>query len=380
MVVGNLRHAQVVIDEQAILHNISEEKKRLPQETELFAVIKADAYGHGMVPVAKVAKKAGANGFCVAILEEALGLRKALFTEPTLVLGITNPDYSALAASEHISLAVGSKAWLVQAKSVMAQESQLRPLAVHLAIDSGMGRIGFTDVAEFLKAVHYMQENPEYFEFEGVFTHFSTADGKEKTYFKQQVAKFNTYVDALEDRPRYVHVSNSATSLWHDACNGNLIRFGVALYGLNPSGNVLALPYELQPALSLTSELVFCKKIQAGDSVSYGATYTAKENEWVGTIPMGYADGWLRRLQGFHVLVDGQYCEIIGRICMDQFMIRLPKAYATGTKVTLVGKDQDQEITLQDVAEYSETIHYELACILTNRLPRKYLPLRRNPK
>lgn len=375
MVVGNLRNAQVVINEQAIFDNITKEKARLPKETSLFAVVKANGYGHGAVPVAKVAQKAGANGFCVALLDEALELRRALFTEPILVLGITDPKYSAIAASAHISLTVGSKAWLVQAKTVMAQENQLRPLAVHLGIDSGMGRIGFTDIPEFLKAVHFMKENPDYFEFEGVFTHFATADGADETYFKAQATKFNAYVAALDDPPRYVHVSNSATSLWHEACNGNLIRFGVALYGLNPSGHELALPYTLKPALSVYSELVFCKKIHAGDHVGYGATYTATEDEWVGTVPIGYADGWLRRLQGSKVLVAGQYCEIIGRICMDQFMIRLPKAYDVGTKVTLVGQDQNAQITLQDVADQSQTIHYELACILGERLPRKYIGL-----
>lgn len=375
MVVGNLRHAQVVIDEQALFDNISKEKARLSEETDLFAVVKANGYGHGAIPVARVAQKAGANGFCVALLDEALELREALFTEPILVLGITDPRYSAIAASAHISLTVGSKAWLVQAKAVMAQENQLRPLAVHLGIDSGMGRIGFTDIPEFLKAVRFMKENPDYFEFEGVFTHFATADGADTAYFKAQAAKFNDYVDTLDDPPRYVHVSNSATSLWHEACHGNLIRFGVALYGLNPSGNALALPYPLRPALSVSSELVFCKKIPAGAHVGYGATYTAAQDEWVGTVPIGYADGWLRRLQGSHVLVDGQRCEIIGRICMDQFMIRLPKAYAVGTKVTLVGQDKDAVITLQDVADASQTIHYELACILGERLPRKYIGL-----
>lgn len=372
MVVGSLRHASVVVDEAAIYHNISEEKKRLPQETELFAVIKANAYGHGMIPVSKVAKAGGANGFCVAILDEALELRHALFTEPILVLGITDPEYSAVAASAHISLTVGTKAWLVAAKETLAKETQLRPLAVHLAIDSGMGRIGFTEISEFLKAVAYMAANPDYFEFEGVFTHFATADEADSTYFEKQSAAFNAYVDALPDRPRYVHVSNSATSLWHSACNGNLVRFGVALYGLNPSGNTLNLPYELQPALSLYSELVFCKKIQKGDSVSYGATYTAQQDEWIGTVPLGYADGWLRRMQGFHVLVDGQICEMVGRVCMDQFMVRLPKAYPVGTKVTLIGTEQDETITLQDAAEYAKTIHYELTCILSDRLPRKY--------
>ena len=141
---------------------------------------------------------------------------------------------------------------------------------------------------------------------------------------------------------------------------------------MNPSGDVIpTTPFPLEPALSLESELTFCKQVHAGDGISYGVTYRATGDEFIGTVPVGYADGWLRRLQGFHVLVDGHPCEIVGRICMDQFMIRLPKAYPAGTKVVLIGQSGDQEITLLDVAKYSHTIHYEIACNLTSRLKRQ---------
>ncbi len=132
-------------------------------------------------------------------------------------------------------------------------------------------------------------------------------------------------------------------------------------------------PFELQPAMRLETKIVFVKQLKAGNSVSYGATYTAQQDEWVATLPIGYADGYERRLQGFHVLVDGHYCEIIGRICMDQMMVRLPHEYPTGTTVTLVGNDHGATITLQDVADYCGTIHYELACGFTTRVPRVYL-------
>ena len=142
------------------------------------------------------------------------------------------------------------------------------------------------------------------------------------------------------------------------------------MHGLNPSGNALAETYPLEPAMRVVSALSVVKKIEAGAAVSYGATYHAGEAEWIGTVPMGYADGWQRRLQGFHVLVDGHVCEIVGRVCMDQFMIRLPHEYPAGTPVVLVGRSGDKTITLQDVAEYAHTIHYEIACGLTARVPR----------
>jgi alanine racemase len=152
-----------------------------------------------------------------------------------------------------------------------------------------------------------------------------------------------------------------------------MIRYGVGIYGLNPSGTAIdELPYELEPAMSIESELVFVKQVEAGSAIGYGATYHAEADEWIGTVPIGYADGWLRRMQGFHCLVDGQYCEVVGRVCMDQLMIRLPREYPDGTTVTLIGTNQGKTITLQDAADHAGTIHYELACDLAERLPRVY--------
>ncbi len=247
------------------------------------------------------------------------------------------------------------------------------PLHVHLALDTGMGRIGFQTPVDLAAAVHTLRQAGSPFDFEGIFTHFATADQADDTYFTHQLNNWKTLIAAVDDLPRYVHVSNSATSLWHQACNGNLVRFGVALYGLNPSGRELSAPYTLQPALSLTAQLSFVKKLAKGKSISYGATYTAQQDEWIGTVPIGYADGYERRLQGFHVLVDGQVCEIVGRVCMDQMMVRLPHEVPVGTTVTLVGQDGDNAITLQDIADYCGTIHYEIACGLAPRVPRVYV-------
>lgn len=373
MVVGNLRPATVTVDLAAIRHNVSEEIARLDGHTEMFAVVKADGYGHGAVPVAQACAEAGATGFCVALLDEALELRAAHFTQPILVLGITPANEAAIAAANDVSLTFGTLDWLKDAQADLAAHAH-RNLKVHIALDTGMGRIGFREEDDLAAAAQYLTAHADSFTTEGVFTHFATADEKDTTYFHAQAKRFNELVAVLPKRPRYVHVSNSATSLWHAACNGNMIRFGVAIYGLNPSGRgIPEVPYPLQPALSLTSELTFVKQLHQGDAVSYGATYHASGDEWIGTIPLGYADGWLRRLQGFHVLVNGALCEIVGRVCMDQFMVRLPNKVSVGTKVTLVGSDQGTTISMQDVADYSRTIHYELCCILTQRLPRRYI-------
>ena len=374
MVVGVHRPTQLVIDRQALRHNIQSEVSRLKAGCELFMVVKANGYGHGAAQVARVAKEAGASGFCVAILDEALELRAAGFNEPILVLGVTTPADAPLMAAQHISATVAATDWLEEAEHYLALRSAGEPLRVHLGLDTGMGRIGFRTPAELKTATDFIGDHAAALTFEGIFTHFSTADDPDDTYFKGQVAKWHELVDTLVQRPRYVHVSNSATSLWHDECNDNLVRFGAAGYGLNPSGRAIPqTPYQLEPAMSLTSELVYTKRLQAGQSVSYGATYTAQQDEWVGTVPIGYADGYERRLQGFHVLVDGHVCEIIGRVCMDQMMVRLPHDYPRGTHVTLVGRDGGEQISLQDVADYCDTIHYEVACGFTSRVPRHYI-------
>lgn len=367
-VIGTHRPTRVLVDEAAIKHNVSGEVARLDDQTELFAVIKADAYGHGLLRVARVALAAGARGFCVAILDEALALREASFEQPILVLGVVSPEYVQLAAINHVAVPLVDAEWLESARPYLAAD---HPLAVHVALDTGMGRIGFRNLDD-LREVLDTITGLDGMQIEGVFTHFATADDPDTSYFQEQVAKFKQLVAAFPERPRYVHVSNTATSLWHAACNGNMIRFGVGIYGLNPSGRAIEqTPYELQPAMSVVSALVQCKQIHAGDAVSYGATYRASGDEWIGTVPIGYADGYPRRMQGFHGLVDGQECTIVGRVCMDQLMIRMPRAYPAGTKVTLVGQDGNNVISLQDVADYAGTIHYEIACAMSERIPRE---------
>lgn len=373
VVIGEHRHTQVTVDLQAIKTNISAEMAQKDELTELWAVVKANGYGHGIIQVAQAAKEAGATGFCVAILDEALALRAAGLTDPILVLGITEPEFAPLAAEKDISLAVGTQAWLKTAAAILTANEVVTPLHVHLALDTGMGRIGFQTPGELAQAVAVLRQSKSPFDFEGIFTHFATADQADDTYFTHQLNQWKKLIAAVDELPKYVHVSNSATSLWHQACNGNMVRFGVALYGLNPSGRELSTPYPLHPALALTAQLTFVKRLARGKSVSYGATYTAGQDEWIGTVPIGYADGYERRLQGFHVLVDGEFCEIVGRVCMDQLMVRLPHEVPVGAKVTLVGTDGDNTITLQDIADYCGTIHYEIACGLATRVPRVYV-------
>ena len=362
------RPAYVEVDLTKLQKNLQNEISRVPKGTQVFAVVKANAYGHGLVRVAKAEIEYGASGLCVATLDEALEIRNSGVDAPILVLGIVPVEYAKVAAQANISLTVGDLDWLKVAVQIRTVN-----LKVHLGVDTGMGRIGFQDRASLVEACNFLNNHKNAFIPEGLFTHFATADSSDENYFEKQVNNFKEITRDLPTDFTYVHCANSATALWHKDLAINMVRYGIALYGLNPSQNdITKLPYQLEPALSLYSELVFVKKVKAGDSIGYGATYTAKEDEWIGTIPIGYADGWLRRMQGSDVLINGQRCQNVGRICMDQFMVRLPEKLPVGTKVTILGKDGDEEITATDAAKYSGTINYEILCSLSERLPRVY--------
>ncbi|MFT9268601.1 MAG: alanine racemase [Liquorilactobacillus nagelii] len=365
------RPTKAIIDLNAIKENIKLEKKMLKKGQQLFAVVKANAYGHGLIPVAMAAQAAGVEGFCVAVIDEGLALRRAGLTKPILILGVNPAELAPLMAANHLSVAVDSLEFLKQSERLL--HSEHLKLAVHLALDTGMSRIGFKTTVDLQNAVNFLRTHPAEFEFQGIFTHFATADAATDGYYQQQLKKFQQLLAVVNPLPPYVHVANSAASLWHQACGGNMIRFGISMYGLNPSGNVLAMPAPFKPALSLISQLAAVRVVNAGESVGYGKTYTAQKKEWIGTVPLGYADGWLRRMQGSKVLVNGKKCEIVGRVCMDQIMVRLPEQLPVGTKVTLIGSEGSLQITAQEVANYAQTIHYEVLCGISARVPREYI-------
>jgi alanine racemase len=294
-------------------------------------------------------------------------LRESGIKNTILILGVVLPDEVALAIDHDITLTVASLEWLDLAK---ANSIDLSDLHVHIKIDSGMGRIGVRDEDELLQLVAGLEESGV--SIDGVFTHFATADEKDNSYFNQQLETFKKLVAILPSRPKVVHASNSATTLWHDETIVNAVRLGVIIYGMNPSGRTLDLPYHVKPALTLKSQLVHVKELDRGQKIGYGITYETPDSEWIGTVPIGYADGWTRDLSGFHVLVDGQFCEIVGRVSMDQITIRLPKSYQIGTTVTLIGQDGDNRISATDVAEKRGTINYEVVCLLSDRIPRYF--------
>lgn len=369
------RPAKLVIDLDAIRQNIANELKHMDAGSQMWAVVKANAYGHGAVQVAKTALRTGAKGLCVAVLDEALQLRDAGITCPILVLGITPASEAVLASSFDVSLTVGDLDWLKNADSLLKEAG--KTLKIHLGIDSGMCRIGFSEDDEFLAANDFLKDNQS-FDVEGMFTHFATADSADPAYFDYQVKRFDHMKSLLKIKPRYIHCENTAASIFGRKVKTDIVRFGIGIYGLNPSSTPTTKDLDseiaLKPALSFVSELSFVKKIHKDMGVGYGATYKADSDRWIGTVPVGYADGWQRSLQGFKVKVGDDYCPIVGRVCMDQFMVELPKRYPVGTKVELIAADAKAPNSIKKVADKVGTIHYEIACLLSDRLPRVYLP------
>lgn len=367
MIPSNFRPSKIVVNLDAIAYNIQEELKRLGEGKEIFAVVKANGYGHGAVEVAKRAVTAGATGLCVSNLNEALELRQAGIIEPVLVLSYISLDQLNLALEYDITLTAPSVAWIKELAEVAKKQ-----VKVHLKIDTGMGRIGLYGTEEMQEAKTIIDSNENIY-LEGLFTHFSTADTVDTTHFEEQQERFVEALEIFGRDIKYIHTSNSATALWHDAWESNLIRFGDAMYGMNPSGNELTEPYPLKQALTLESKIIHVKELNKGEKIGYGATYETPESEWIGTLPIGYADGLIRRFQGYEVLVEGERAPIVGRVCMDQCMIKLPKKLPVGTKVTIFGENNGLYNSVQSGAEYVETINYEVTCGLTDRLPRVYI-------
>lgn len=361
------RPTQARIDLERIKTNVAVVRQGLPKPAKTLAVVKANAYGHGAVAVAQ-ALGGQVDGFCVSNLDEALELRQAGIDQFILILGVVFPEHVPLALAHDLTLTVTSPDWLELA---MAQAVDLTGLSIHLKLDTGMGRVGLRDGAVTRDLRLALEKAGA--RVTGVFTHFATADEADASYVKAQLETFQAYLAQLGDLTGLlIHTSNSAASLWQPETVCDAVRLGVVIYGLNPSGTALPLPPGIQPALSLTSQLIQVKQVPAGQKVGYGSTYTSPAAEVIGTVPIGYADGYIRDLQGFRVLVDGQACPVVGRVSMDQITIRLPQAYPLGTEVVLIGASGELTISATDVADYCKTINYEVTCLISDRVARIY--------
>ncbi|WP_288846338.1 alanine racemase [uncultured Fructobacillus sp.] len=366
MVVANHRPSRLLISKAAVAKNLKVMRES-SHANFIFMTVKANAYGFGLLEMSQAAVEGAADGLAVAVMDEAIALRKAGFCQPILVLGLTSPDFAQLMADYQIIATVADRETLKQA------EANLRlggpKLQVNLAVDTGMGRIGFRNREELSAAIDDVQD-ADFLLYQGIMTHFATADDVDTTYFEGQLATWHELTDGLP-MPPMVHLANSAAALYRvGQMPMDVIRAGTSVYGIEPSEGILKPDNYLEPVLTLESEVVMIKQLPTGASVSYGATYQTTKPQWIATLPIGYGDGLPREAVGFEVLVNGQKAPIVGKLAMDQLMIALEEPVQVGTKVTFIGKNQDQENTLIDFSHYCEIDPWEITIRFQDRLAR----------
>ena len=372
------------IDLKAIAHNVQELRRITRAPARMIAVVKADAYGHGAVEVARTVLKAGAEMLAVARLDEGITLRRAGIQAPILVFGHTFPAAAEDLIAHDLIPSVGGLETARQLEVVAQHRGKVIP--IHLKFDSGMGRLGLLPDAQrenaSLSAVAEAAAISRLpgLRLEGIYTHFAAADEKDKTYAHRQFQVFQDFLQALKAAGIACglrHAANSAALIDLPQTHLDAVRPGIALYGLYPSREVDYTRVDLKPALTLKSRLLQVKTVPAGTKVSYGMTWEAPQPTVIGTVAAGYADGISRRLSNRGVmLVGGRRVPMVGRVCMDLIMLDLgPQASAqAGDEVVLIGRQGKAEISADEVADLLGTINYEVLFTNTTRVPRRYRP------
>jgi alanine racemase len=357
------------IDGEAIANNV----RQLMHLTgvRVMAVVKANGYGHGITQVARFSVEAGASFLGVARIEEALELRREGIKTAVHILGYTPDERMAKAVEARISLTLHRAD---QVEPVLAAAAAAnRPARVHVKVDTGMSRLGMTPEDAF-QVLRRLAGEPN-IDLEGAFTHFARADEPEQSATQRQEAIFDDWladITAAGMRPSLIHCANSAAALTRPSSRHHMVRCGIAIYGMDPSEQV-KLPNTFQPALRWLSRLTQVQHLDQGVGISYGHIYTTQGQETIGVIPVGYGDGY-RRVAGNQVLVAGKRYPVVGRVCMDQIMVRLDPADnpGVGDKVVLLGHSGEERISAEEIASRWETINYEVTCGLSARVPRLY--------
>ena len=360
-----------------ITYNIEQMRHHISPDTNMILVVKADGYGHGATRIAKETERLDCVwGYATATLDEAVLLRKAGVQKPILVLGCTFPEQYEEAIRHEIRMTIYTEQ---SANAVSKLAGKLKkPAWIHVKLDTGMSRLGFQTGEESIDEIERIFYLPG-IRMEGLFTHFAKADEMDKTFTNRQMEEYLFMTRKLKERgiePQYRHCSNSAAIIDHPEANLDLVRAGIALYGLYPSDEVRKRDLALKPVLSLVSSIVHTKWIEPGAVVSYGGCFRAEKKTRVATIPVGYADGYPRSLSNKgYVLIRGKRAPIIGRVCMDQMMVDVTEIdeAAFMDEVVLVGKSGREEITVDDLSALSGRINYVFLCYLDKRIPREYV-------
>lgn len=363
------------VDLDAIAHNIKEIRKITNPNAKIMAVVKADAYGHGFLEVAKTLLENGADRLAVAVLQEGKQLRSRGVTVPILILGASGEE----AVEDLINFDITPSVFTYEFAKVLSYEAERKEKVtkIHIKIDTGMSRIGFLageNNEEIVDEIIKISKLP-YIEIEGIFSHFATSDEYDKSYTLLQYGRFMDVCNRLEEKGLTIpikHICNSAGIMMYPEMHLDMVRPGVILYGMYPSDEVDKSRLDLIPAMTLKSTITHIKEVEPGRGVSYGKEYITDKKTKIATVPIGYADGYLRKLAKHgKMIVDGVKVPIIGRICMDQCMIDVTNVHNIdkGDEVIIFGREG---VTVDDLAEWLETINYEVSCVIGKRIPRIY--------
>lgn len=374
--IGTMR-ISAEIDLDAISQNVRLIQEKVGDKTKILAVIKADGYGHGAVEIAHMLDKCNKIfGFAVATAEEAVELRRSGIANTIVVLGYVFPESFEDVIMYQITQTICS--YDTAKKMSDIAERLHRTLNVHIKVDTGMGRIGFKPTVESAGLIKRISQLPN-INIDGIFTHFACSDRKDKTSANGQYKKFVDFVAKVEAggvRIPNKHCSNSSAIIDFDDKHMDMVRPGIMMYGLYPSEKVNKEAMILKPALSLKSHVAFLKNVDAGDTIGYGSTYVAPDKREIATIPVGYGDGYPRQLSGKgRVLIRGQFAPIVGRVCMDQFMVDVTdiEKVMVGDEVILVGTSEDKTISVEELVDNFGGFNYEFVCDINGRVPRVFI-------
>ena len=371
---------KAIIDLDHIEYNLEQMKQGIEKTTKILAVVKADGYGHGAIPIARhIECKPYLFGFAVATPEEALQLLEAEIHKPILILGYAFPYSFESLIQREVRLTVFGEDTAIEIANCAQKIG--KNAFVHIKVDTGMNRIGILPNQDGVDLVKKINNLPGIV-IEGVFTHFAKADEKDKESANEQIKLFEEFTQKVEQeigqKIPYMHCSNSAGIIELKHANMDLVRAGITMYGLWPSEEVSQSRIRLKPVLSLKSKIIHLKTVPEGKQVSYGGTFSTSCETKIATIPVGYGDGYPRSLsnKGF-VIIKGKRAPIIGRICMDQFMVDVTEIQEVSLydEVTLIGQEQEEKITMEELGFLSERFNYEFACNLGKRIPREYIRL-----
>lgn len=369
----------VEIDLDNLAYNARLVREKTADTAEVMGIVKADAYGHGAVECAKVLLNNGINRLGVSMLDEAIQLRNSGITAPILILSDIEFERCDELILNNITAAVFTKEYAERLSKCAVMYN--KKVKIHIKIDTGMGRVGFNPEND-IETIKYISDLP-FVEIEGVFSHFAVSDEDNESYTETQFRRFCSLIEKLKSNGINVqikHISNSAAVLRYPHMHLDMVRAGIILYGLHPSSVTKALGIELKPVMTLKSRITLVKTLTEYSKISYGCTYTAKAGDKVATIPIGYADGFQRRLGNkAQICIKGQRVNVIGRICMDQCLADVTQIdnISSGDVAIIFGGnstcDFDQNISCDEISELSETINYETVCLIGKRVPRVYL-------